>query len=310
MAESPSFMIQKYLIIGGVTKAATTSLFFYLADHPNVCAANWKEVRYFLDKDYPLPSKYRFEDGIEKYQEFFSHCEDLRLRVEATPDYLYSQGTPQKIHAILPDAKLVFILREPISRLLSWYRFAKQNNAIQEKTTFDEYVMMQSKKHKTNQAQHLLALEQGRYSLYLKPYYTMFGRDRINIVFYEDLSTDPISVLKTICDFAGIDGEFYSNYAFKVFNRTENIRSSWLHKNYIKVRFNLFKVTHDKPTLYSFLRYLKRRIDPLYSFLNAHPSENIVITPSMKDFLRDYYKEECKALEGIVETSIPWKTII
>ena len=57
-----------YIIIGGTTKAATTSLYFYLADHPNVCASNIKETRFFLDADYPLPVKYRLEDGLEKYE--------------------------------------------------------------------------------------------------------------------------------------------------------------------------------------------------------------------------------------------------
>src|SRR3712207_1668459 len=96
-----------YLIIGGTTKAATTSLFSYLADHPQICASSLKESRFFLDADYPVSSKCRFEDGLDKYDELFQHCRDDRLlRLEATPDYLYSAATPQKIKFSLPKAKL------------------------------------------------------------------------------------------------------------------------------------------------------------------------------------------------------------
>lgn len=76
----------RYLIIAGTTKAATTSLFNYLADHPEICASNVKETRFFLDADYPLPAKYRFEDGLDKYELYFVHCSASHIRMEATPD--------------------------------------------------------------------------------------------------------------------------------------------------------------------------------------------------------------------------------
>ena len=47
----------RYLIIGGTTKAGTTSLHAYLSDHPQVCASSIKETRFFLDRDYPLEAK-------------------------------------------------------------------------------------------------------------------------------------------------------------------------------------------------------------------------------------------------------------
>ena len=119
----------RYLIIGGATKAGTTSLYFYLADHPEICASNLKETRFFLDAEYPLPAKYRLEDGLDKYEKYFNHCQKQSLRLEATPDYLYSPDTPQKIKHSLPNVKMFFILREPIDRLTSWYRFAKVNNS-------------------------------------------------------------------------------------------------------------------------------------------------------------------------------------
>jgi len=96
----------RYLIIGGTTKAGTTSLHAYLNDHPQVCASSIKETRFFLDRDYPLEAKYRSDDGLEYYEEYFAHRGAAAVRVEATPDYLYSPGTAARLAAALPQAAI------------------------------------------------------------------------------------------------------------------------------------------------------------------------------------------------------------
>lgn len=300
----------RYLIIGGTTKAATTSLFFYLKDHPQICAANWKETRFFLDADYPVPSrsKYRFEDGLDTYDQFYTHCTNMNVRMEATPDYLYSQDTPQKIKKSLSGAKIIFILREPVSRLVSWYKFAKQNNFLPEKMTFDEYIRLQLEYDgEDKKEQHLLALEQGRYSVYLNSYISLFGNDRILVVFYEDLSNNPMSVLKEICAFAGITPDFYNNYDFKVFNRTETLKSSKIHSLYIKLRVSVRKRSHNKPYIHFVFRHLRQIFEPLYLYLNARSPENLMISSPAENFLKDYYKGERQALEKLLRKTIPWR---
>ncbi|UJS18253.1 MAG: sulfotransferase domain-containing protein [Candidatus Jettenia sp.] len=303
----------RYLIIGGTTKAATTSLFFYLKDHPQICAANRKETRFFLDADYPVPSrsKYRFEDGLDKYEQFYIHCTNMNVRMEATPDYLYSQGTPQKIKQSLPEAKIVFILREPASRLISWYKFAKQNNFLPEKITFDKYIKLQLEYDgKDKKDQYLLALEQGRYSVYLNSYINLFGNNRILVVFYEDLSNNPMSVLKEICSFVGIAPEFYNNYDFKVFNRTETLKSSKIHSLYIKLRVNIRTHSHNKPYIHFIFKRLRSMFEPLYLYLNVRSPEDVKIFSSTENFLRDYYKGERQSIEKLIGKTIPWKANI
>jgi hypothetical protein len=63
----------RFLIIGGTSKAGTTSVFNYLQGHPQVRAAFSKETRFYLEKDYPLPSQRRCQkDGSEAYQGNFA----------------------------------------------------------------------------------------------------------------------------------------------------------------------------------------------------------------------------------------------
>jgi hypothetical protein len=297
----------RYLIIGGTTKAATTSLFFYLKEHPQVCAANWKEVRFFLDDAYPLKSKYRLADGLEKYADFYAHCSGNKLRVEATPDYLYSTGTPYKIQESLPRAKCLFILREPVSRLISWYRFAKQNDDIASDVSFDEYVRQLARgEGQDGRPQHMLALEQGCYSRCLQSYFEVFDRERIHVAFYEEFQQGPAAVLEEICLFAGIEPGFYKDFDFKVYNKTETLRHPLVHKVYIGLRFHVRKLTHNKPLVHGSLSWLRQRCEPFYLKLNVRADETTTISPSTARFLKDYYAAEVDSLQGLLGRKVPW----
>ena len=308
MTKKSNIKDYQYLIIAGTTKAATSSLFSYLAEHPEVCPANKKETRFFLDPDYPLPAKYRFEDGIDKYDLYYPQCTNKKIRLEASPEYLYSQNTPEKIKNSLSDVKFVFTLREPISRLISWYKFAKQNNDISHQTTFDEYVSLQLNcDGKNKRSQYLLALEQGRYSSYLLPYFTLFGYDKIHISFFEDLSNNPTSVIKEICIFANIDPDFYDNYDFQVVNRTEHMKYPKIHKLYNTLRYTLRNYTHNKPFIHSVFRNLRPVTGHIYQYLNVRPSEKFSISPLTEKVLKEYYEKELLLLEELVGKKVPWR---
>lgn len=336
----------KYLIVGGTTKAATTSLFAYLAAHPAICAATYKETRFFLDKTYPLPSKYRYSGNVEEYNLLFpeENDGDARLRLESTPDYLYCSSARERIAEFLPHAKLVFSLREPISRLISWYRFAKQNGTLPQTLSFDGYVEMLFKEIRdrgtardrptpygsagdrppqsvnswntpppdacdsvpSTTEQYLQTLQQGCYTVYLRPYFERFGVSRIHILFYEDIAENPRTVLAALCEFAGIDADFYEDYIFQVTNRTETMKNSELHRKYRNFRFQLRQWTHNKPIIHNPLRAVRRAIEPFYLRLNTRPTEQVAVSEETRQRLVDYYQEDVQALAALIGQPVPW----
>ena len=300
-----------YLIIGGTTKAATTSLFTYIADHPSICAATYKETRFFLNSDYPLPSKYRYKGDVEEYNLLFPDANGTQLRMESTPDYLYCSAARERIAASLPQAKLVFSLREPMSRLISWYRFAKQIGKLPQTLSFDAYVQLlfdATNCHKATEQQHLQTLQQGCYTIYLKHYFNRFGPERIHILFYEELAAQPAETMAKLCDFAGIDASFYSNYGFKVTNRTQQMRNSELHRKYRDFRFRLRQWTHNKPVIHIPLRAIRRTIEPLYLRLNTQSDEETQMADETQHRLIEYYTPDVQALGELIGKPIPWKT--
>ena len=346
----------KYLIVGGTTKAATTSLFAYLAAHPAICAATYKETRFFLDKTYPLPSKYRYSGNVEEYNLLFPEEDDgdSRIRLESTPDYLYCPNACERIAEFLPHAKLVFSLREPISRLISWYRFAKQNGTLPQTLSFDGYVEMLFKEIRdrgtardrpspygnaeadrgtaracpspygsagacppqsvnskntpppATTEQYLQTLQQGCYTVYLKPYFERFGVARIHILFYEDIAENPRTVLANLCEFACIDADFYEDYTFQVTNRTETMKNSELHRKYRNFRFQLRQWTHNKPIIHNPLRAVRKAIEPLYLRLNTRAAEQVDVSEETRQRLVDYYREDVQALAALIGQPAPW----
>ena len=305
----------RYLIVGGTTKAATTSLFTYLADHPAICAATYKETRFFLSRDYPLPSKYRYREDqqggdVEEYNLLFPESDETQFRMESTPDYLYCEKARERIATSLPHAKLVFSLREPISRLISWYRFAKQIDKLPQTLSFDAYVeslFAAVNRHDEIEAQYLQTLQQGCYTIYLTHYFNRFSPKRIHILFYEELAAQPAETMARLCDFAGIDVDFYSDYGFKVTNRTQQMRNSELHRKYRDFRFRLRQWTHNKPAIHIPLRAIRRTIEPLYLRLNTQTDEKIQMSEETRHRLIDYYKPDVQALGELIGKPIPWE---
>jgi len=300
-----------YVIIAGTTKAATTSFYRYLSDHPSICPSKLKETRYFLAEDYPLPLKFRRNKEIRCYDDFFDCPQDRKICLEATPDYLYSANTAQRIKGELAGAKLIFVLREPVSRLISYYKFARHLGLLSADMSFDDYVNLQRGecRQKISVRAHpaFQALQQGRYSVYLKPYFDLFDKNKICVAYYEQFLSDPLSVLTSICSYIGIESSFFRDYRFEAFNRSSNVSNLKLHVAYMKFKRTLRDFTYYRPAVRSMLRWVRVRLEPHYLKLNARTAaEETNISNAAAEFLREYYSKETAELTAMLGTRPPW----
>ncbi len=257
----------KHLIIAGVTRAGTTSLFNYLADHPDVQRASIKETRFFMDTD-ELKRLHRFEEGLDVYDNYFRGSFRGNfggVRLEASPDYLYCPAAAQRIAESLPDVYIVLILREPIARLISWRRYAIQNGLLDPGTTLTQYIQQQfdAQASDASPPQHLRALAEGRYTQYLQPWLDAFGPDQRIVCNYRDLIDDPSSLTKRICQHIGIDPAYYDGYDFDIHNASTQVRFPKLHGAYRSLIWRLKPHVHDRPAARSALRSVRRMTDAL-----------------------------------------------
>lgn len=275
-----------YLIIGGAPKAGTTSLYRYLADHPDVCSSSIKETRFFLDSEYPLSSVSRYNgENLEAYNDYFVYCDSPeKIRMEATPDYLYSENAV-KIAGLLPKSKMIFIRRDPVERMVSWYKFARQKGYLDQETDFESYVRSQAGLEiEPNTPVHMRALDQGRYEKYLLPFTRAFG-DRLMVIDFEDLKRDPADVMIKVCRYAGLKEDFYADYEFLVENASYRSNFLILDKWFFSVRRFFAYRTHRYPWVRCSLRLPYHCIKKMLALSYKEP-DKVMVSKETKQLIR------------------------
>ncbi|MDY6989012.1 MAG: sulfotransferase [Thermodesulfobacteriota bacterium] len=103
------------LIVIGAMKCATTSLHYYLGLHPEIFMSQEKELNFFIREG-------NWHKGLKWYRSNF--VGDAKIYGESSPNYAnypFSQGVPERIHTLVPEAKLIYIVRDPIDRIISHY---------------------------------------------------------------------------------------------------------------------------------------------------------------------------------------------
>src|SRR5919108_5774969 len=104
------------LFIVGAAKAGTTSLYHYLAQHPDVYMAPMKEPHFFsqIRPDPKLEAFFPHVDNEAKYLALFAAAGDEKVRGEASTSYLWHPDVADAIRSKRPDAKIVAMLRDPL----------------------------------------------------------------------------------------------------------------------------------------------------------------------------------------------------
>lgn len=219
------------LVIAGVGKAGTTSLFWYLSQHPDVCGSSVKEPRYFRYRDDPeaeLPP-------LSEYASHFSHCGSQRYVMEASPQYF--KGGPRTIAAMratLPDPRVILMFRDPVARMWSEYRFKRSHMTVPQDMTFDAYVarcerVRDERRARTGADADYYTLAGGFYADLVGAWLEAFGDD-IRVLFFEDMVNDAPAFVAGVCRWLGIDDAVAASLTYSVENKTEGFRSGSLQR--------------------------------------------------------------------------------
>jgi hypothetical protein len=245
------------LIIAGGTKCGSTSLFFWLAAHPDVCASTAKETHFFHDE---VLKKWNgsaniHEHGLDAYSDFFKNHEKEKIVVEATPQYLHQDTPLTEIPKLGTKPKIIFLLREPVKRAFSQYVYAKHRlNQVDHSMTFEAYL-----KHGSKRGKQLDILGHSSYSRYLKKWLDVFDPEDIWVYQSEVFFKDKLGFMKDLSIRLGIDPKFYDTYSFLKRNESSGIRNRTLHSLAQKAQ-NLFGD-----------RVKERLLIPIYLKFNSKP---------------------------------------
>ncbi|MGO9452220.1 MAG: sulfotransferase family protein [Candidatus Binataceae bacterium] len=163
----------------GPQRTGTTWLHKVLTGH--IGLPTIKETDFF--------SKY-FDRGLDWYLAFFSKCLAGRPMGEIDPNYFGIPQAYEQIARTIPQCKIVVSLRDPSERAWSSYRIMRRDAWT--RVGFEETV-----------ARNDVIRESSRYAFHLDNWRRLFGPERVLVMLYEDLETDPQGYLDRICEFIG-----------------------------------------------------------------------------------------------------------
>ena len=269
------------LVIVGVVKAGTTSLFQYLSQHPDLCASRNKELRYFQPLRYGEPLA-----SVESYAQHFHHCGDQRYRMEATPGY-FAGGRPLAVALLdtLDDPRVIVSFREPGQRCWSWYRFVRSRVRIPKDMTFDTYLdrcehLRRVGVDHLREHQPFFGLSGGCYDEWIDAWLEIFG-ERLRIEFFEDMVRDPRSAVEGICRWLDIDAEVTAGFQYEIENKTMQ------YKNKSMQRAALF-LNRRGEKFFQHHRSLKRALRSAYYRMNRD-SGGEQLEPAARERLAAFY---------------------
>jgi hypothetical protein len=181
----PQFRLPDFVIIGA-TKSATTWLSYNLGAHPEVFLPS-QELHYFS----------RFHDkGEEWYGAHFQGAQSRQLIGEKSASYLPDAEAPQRLHRLLPRARLIAQLRNPIERAYSDYCMHYRRGEVSK--DIERYL---------DPARTPIPrlLEDGFYHRHLVNFMRVFPAAQIQVLLYDDIRARPAQVFRDVCGYLGID---------------------------------------------------------------------------------------------------------
>jgi Sulfotransferase family len=188
----------------GAMRAGTTSLYHYLATHPDIYPTPLKEPRFFC-----LPSP--ASSDISDYESLFAGQASERWAFEASTHYTRypkHRGVPERIRAAFPEARFIYIVRHPIDRIASAYLHWRAHG--RERRPFEEAVLSEPSEY----------LNVSRYHMQLEQYWRAFPRERILVLVFESFIKDTIGTVKRVCEFLDLDPVFESKTLQQRFNES------------------------------------------------------------------------------------------
>ena len=258
-----------------------------------------KEVNFFSEDE-------NFSKGMNWYlKEYFASNDSSKLRGEASVEYMCYDYVPKRIFSVLPDIKLISILRNPIDRAYSHYRMAVRRKL--ENLHFDICVgkLIQRgivpDKLVDRERDFLMFGEYGRI---LSNYLRYFSKDQFKIVFTEELMNQPNAVMKDLFNFLEISNDISSEIFGKQYHVSGEKRFGIL-ENILLSRFV------KKPLRLVLPSQLRRYFGYwLITQFTVKPTKDHGPSSEIRHTVADYYRKDVALLRSLFKLKPPWEDFI
>lgn len=284
-------MLPNFFIVGA-PKAGTTSLFYYLNEHPEVYMSSIKEPNYFSWDEIKKQNLYYKEKNItklEEYKKLFEGVKDEKAIGEASVSYLFYPTVPQKIENMIPNAKIIIMLRDPIERAFSHYLMDLRLGYVN--IPFGDIIYRKSNSRIVS-LYYQQYVELGLYFGQIKRYIGTFGKEHVKIFIFDDLKNNVKKIISSLYSFLDVDRNFVPNLEekYNVFEIPKNNVIKPFYNSMI-MRSCIKKILPDS---------YKSKIKKAFFSNGRKP----VIDEEIKNYLKNIYAEDRKKLEALLEINL------
>jgi len=289
-------------LVAGVAKCGTTSLFYYLIQHPEVSIPK-KETFYFISEFYknqtadPIGRRdpERIITSLEDYQKLYAESNTKVIGEVSTCYFHFHEMAIPKIKSLLGDPKIIIILRHPVERAYSGYKHFTRTN--HEPLSFEE--ALRSEKERKDKKWDFMwqYSEYGFYAKQVKAYQTNFTN--VKIILSEDLEKNTDNTMREIFQFLEIDDSFKPDTKVK-FNISDSQKNNFWFKYFIHN-----KITNKilKPIAEKLINPVKRRkIIHMLRTPEKQKQDTLILNTRQK--LLDLYKEDTLELQSILKRDL------
>jgi hypothetical protein len=212
--------------IVGASRSGTTSMYYYLKQHPDVFmpAGRWeeKEPSFFCDLTPPWAIQYQ---RFDNYMGLFAGAREEKAVGEASANYLVSPESAGRIRKQFPNAKIIIILRHPVKRAYSLYKFMCSLGGEWispfEKALAEEDIRYRNEDFVHNNPFYYygyLYFHSGLYSEQIERYQSEFPSEQIHLVVFKELREHTIETVQAVYNFLGVRSDFIPKLG--VYNRS------------------------------------------------------------------------------------------
>jgi hypothetical protein len=284
--------------IVGAPRCGTTAMYNYLQQHPDIFMSQEKELNFF-GSDLKFNMRQLTE---EDYLSHFSEAPAEKKAGDSSVIYLYSKEAAHEIKDFVGSARIIIMLRNPVHMMYSLHSHFVYLN--QEDIT--DFARALEAEHYRKQGflvpdnivvprECLLYREMARFSDQVKRYLTVFGREGVHIVIFDDFVKDPLGIYVATLRFLNVDTSFQPE--FRVINRTRHARSKFLMTNVLMNRKIAYWFNND--VLPASLKKLTRLFDKLQR-LNSRPDSSRFMDPGLERKLKADFAPEVRQLSELV----------
>ncbi len=293
-------------VIGGTEKSGTTSVFDYLSAHPQVCASSIKETDFFRHG-------YTGERAVDsrRYGSYFEKCNpSTPVILEASPGYLGEATTvAPRLRALVPEAKVLFILRDPVERLYSSYNFHRGKLDLPASVSFEDYLKhcLDYDRRAAGWQQsgldewYLKVLRFGCYAEFIASFRSHLPVGQLKVMFFESLREDARAFMVELSEYLRIDASFWTGFTFHKSNVTFSGRNRALHRLAMRINALAEPLMRRYPDL-------KRMLVNAYKLVNQEREGYDPMSTQTRELLIEYYAPSVSALEQLGTTLPPtWR---